>query len=189
MKYTFVCDPNECDALLEFTARDGFDFPNGVVQITCPCGRQMQCISANLIVQEQQKEEAPVETTEYLQNQINLKDIRILNLENDVERTANRCNQLSNRIRTIEDNMKEWTIEAVKSREISETNAEEIAGIVGFELTTETEVEVNVTYYITIETEIGDDVDSIINDIDFDAITYDVDKITHVSSSVDSIDF
>ena len=82
-----------------------------------------------------------------------------------------------------------WTIEAVKSREISETNAEEIAGIVGFELTTETEVEVNVTYYITIETEIGDDVDSIINDIDFDAITYDVNKITHVSSSVDSIDF
>ena len=189
-KYEFVCDPHTCDSFLELTVKDGeFKFPNGVAEITCPCGRQMQCISANLIVQEQQKEEAPVETTEYLQNQINLKDIRILNLENDVERTANRCNQLSNRIRTIEDNMKEWTIEAVKSREISETNAEEIAGIVGFELTTETEVEVNVTYYITIETEIGDDVDSIINDIDFDAITYDVNKITHVSSSVDSIDF
>lgn len=69
MKYTFVCDPNECDALLEFTARDGFDFPNGVVKITCPCGRQMQYISANIIEQEQQKEEAPVETIEYLQKQ------------------------------------------------------------------------------------------------------------------------
>ena len=62
MKYTFVCDPNECDALLEFTARDGFDFPNGVVQITCPCGRQMALISAN--IEQQQKEEAPMETTE-----------------------------------------------------------------------------------------------------------------------------
>ena len=48
MKYTFVCDPNECDALLEFTARDGFDFPSGVVQITCPCGRQMSYISATI---------------------------------------------------------------------------------------------------------------------------------------------
>ena len=36
MKYTFVCDPNECDALLEFTARDGFDFPSGVVQNHMP---------------------------------------------------------------------------------------------------------------------------------------------------------
>ena len=62
MKYTFVCDPNECDALLEFTTRDGFDFPNGVVQITCPCGRQMVLISAN--IEQQQKEEAPMETTE-----------------------------------------------------------------------------------------------------------------------------
>lgn len=69
MKYTFVCDPNECDALLEFTARDGFDFPNGVVKITCPCGRQMQYISANIIEQQHEKEEAPVETIEYLQKQ------------------------------------------------------------------------------------------------------------------------
>lgn len=44
-KYTFVCDPDECDALLEFTARDGFGFPNGVVSMKCPCGRTMQYIS------------------------------------------------------------------------------------------------------------------------------------------------
>ena len=44
-KYTFVCDPNECDSLLEFTARDGYGFPNGIVSIHCPCGREMQYIS------------------------------------------------------------------------------------------------------------------------------------------------
>ena len=188
MKYTFVCDPNECDSLLEFTARSGFDFPSGVIGITCPCGRQMQYISANIIEQEN-KEKEPMETTEYLQGQITLKDLRINELENDVDRLSKRYDTAINRLRNIEEAMKEWTINAVKSRDISETNAEEISDIVGFELKTETEVEVNVTYYITIETEIGDDVDSIINDIDFDAITYDVDKITHVSSSVDSIDF
>jgi hypothetical protein len=41
VRYTFVCDPDECDALLEFTARDGYGFPNGVVSMTCPCGREM----------------------------------------------------------------------------------------------------------------------------------------------------
>ena len=39
--YTFTCDPEECDALIEFTARDGFGFPNGEVTMKCPCGRQM----------------------------------------------------------------------------------------------------------------------------------------------------
>lgn len=190
MKYTFVCDPTECDALLEFTARDGFDFPNGVVGITCPCGRQMACISANIVVQEQEEKEAPsMETTEYLQTQINTKSERIQQLEMDIDRYSKRYDTVYNRLRNIEEGMKEWTIEAVKSREISETNAEEISEIVGFELKTEAEVEVSVTYYITVETEIGEDVEDVINNIDFDAITYDCDKVTHVTSSVDSIDF
>jgi hypothetical protein len=189
-KYEFVCDPIACDSLLELTVKDGeFKFPNGVAEITCPCGRQMTCTSANLIQEEKEKEEAPMETTQYLQGQITLKDLRINDLENDIDRLSKRYDTTINRLRNIEEGMKEWTIEAVKSRDISETNAEEISDIVGFELKTETEVEVNVTYYITVETEIGDDVDSIINDIDFDAITYDCDKVTHVSSSVDAIDF
>lgn len=39
--YVFVCDPEECDALIEFTARDGFGFPLGEIAMKCPCGRQM----------------------------------------------------------------------------------------------------------------------------------------------------
>ena len=45
LKYTFTCDPEECDGLLEFTARDGFGFPNGQVTMKCPCGRMMNYIS------------------------------------------------------------------------------------------------------------------------------------------------
>ena len=44
-KYTFTCDPEECDALLEFTARDGYGFPLGIVKMQCPCGRMMNYIS------------------------------------------------------------------------------------------------------------------------------------------------
>jgi hypothetical protein len=46
MKYTFVCDPDECDALLEFTTLDGFGFPSGEVKMQCPCGKDMHWIGA-----------------------------------------------------------------------------------------------------------------------------------------------
>ena len=48
-KYTFVCDPFECDSLCEFTARDGYGFPNGMVRMYCPCGREMIYISVEEI--------------------------------------------------------------------------------------------------------------------------------------------
>ena len=44
-RYTFVCDPDECDALVEFTVRDDFGFPLGVVEMKCPCGRFLNYIS------------------------------------------------------------------------------------------------------------------------------------------------
>ena len=44
MIYTFVCDPDHCDSMIQFHARDGYGFPNGMVKMTCPCGRTMQFI-------------------------------------------------------------------------------------------------------------------------------------------------
>jgi hypothetical protein len=44
-KYTFACDPDECDCLIEVTSSDGFGFPSGVVEITCPCGRKPTLLS------------------------------------------------------------------------------------------------------------------------------------------------
>lgn len=44
-RYTFVCDPDECDALVEFTVRDDFGFPLGEVKMKCPCGRFLNYIS------------------------------------------------------------------------------------------------------------------------------------------------
>jgi hypothetical protein len=48
-KYTFVCDPDECDSLVELTTVDGFGFPKGVVENTCPCGRKMSYIGATIL--------------------------------------------------------------------------------------------------------------------------------------------
>jgi len=35
-KYTWVCT-GDCDALIEYTFKDGFGWPNGVMELTCPC--------------------------------------------------------------------------------------------------------------------------------------------------------
>ena len=44
-KYIFACDPDECDCLIELTSSDGFGFPSGVMEITCPCGRKPTLLS------------------------------------------------------------------------------------------------------------------------------------------------
>lgn len=43
--YTFVCDPDECDCLIQLTSSDGFGFPSGVTELTCPCGRKTTLLS------------------------------------------------------------------------------------------------------------------------------------------------
>jgi len=65
-KYTFACDPDECDVLIELTSSDGFGFPSGVTEITCPCGRKPTLLSvetATIQPTNQTKEEKMEETT------------------------------------------------------------------------------------------------------------------------------
>jgi len=65
-KYTFACDPDECDVLIELTSSDGFGFPSGVMEITCPCGRKPTLLSvehATIQPSTQTKEEQMEETT------------------------------------------------------------------------------------------------------------------------------
>ena len=65
-KYTFVCDPDECDCLIELTSSDGFGFPSGVTELTCPCGRKTTLLSvehATIAPSNQTKEEKMEDTT------------------------------------------------------------------------------------------------------------------------------
>lgn len=43
-KYTWVCT-GDCDGLFELTFKDGFGWPNGVMQYTCPCGSNCALVS------------------------------------------------------------------------------------------------------------------------------------------------
>jgi hypothetical protein len=84
--------------------------------------------------------------------------------------------------------MQDWTMAALEEREISETNAEEIAAICGFELTKEFEVEVTVQYSVTVNAKNEEEAVNAIHEIDFDSVSYNDDQISWLSSSVDSVD-
>jgi hypothetical protein len=65
-KYTFACDPDNCDVLIELTSSDGFGFPSGVMEITCPCGRKpvlLSVVNATIAPITQTKEEKMEDTT------------------------------------------------------------------------------------------------------------------------------
>ena len=64
-KYTFACDPDECDCLIEVTSSDGFGFPSGVVEITCPCGRKPTLLSVQNATIQPTNERNTMETNTY----------------------------------------------------------------------------------------------------------------------------
>jgi hypothetical protein len=73
-KYTFVCDPDECDTMIELTTSDGFGFPAGVTKLTCPCGRQMSYLGCTILPTETKGNqmldnlEASIDATNYNPN-------------------------------------------------------------------------------------------------------------------------
>jgi len=58
-KYTYICDPDECDSLIELTFKDTYGFPSGsIYNATCPCGRKPDLLSvADATIYPTQKKE------------------------------------------------------------------------------------------------------------------------------------
>jgi hypothetical protein len=83
--------------------------------------------------------------------------------------------------------MQEWTLEALDNAQITESDAEEIANICGFELTKEFELEVTVMYSVTVNARDEESAQNLIHDIDFDSVSY-PEEVAYLSSSVDRID-
>ena len=129
----------------------------------------------------------PSTTTEFLQSQIAQKDDRIKQLEEHIQKVTQRSYADSADKNRMVEAMQEWTLNALEEREISETNAEEIAEIIGFELTKEFELEVTVMYSVTVNARDEESAQNAIHDIDFDSVSYG-EEVTYLSSSVDRID-
>jgi hypothetical protein len=64
-KYTWIC-PGDCDALIEYTFKDGYGWPAGVMDLTCRCGSPcilLSVVDATIAPTTQTKEEQMESTT------------------------------------------------------------------------------------------------------------------------------
>jgi hypothetical protein len=193
-KYTFVCDPDECDCLIELTSSDGFGFPSGVTELTCPCGRKTTLVSVeHATIAPTTTEEVKMETTnhymtrEFLESELAKTKAYIAQLESAHANTVTRSTSYQAELNKLRDDMKIFTLEGLDDDSLTEFQAEEIASICGFELTNEFELTVTVQYSVTVNARDEESAINAIHDTDFDTVSYD-EPITYMSSSIDSIE-
>lgn len=105
----------------------------------------------------------------------------------DIARNINRNN--ANEMNSTRDAIQSWTFEELENGQLTESQAEEISEICGFELTKETEVEVTVTYSLTVTSGPNDDVEDIVNNINFNSVDYDTSVIDLADVTIDRVDF
>jgi hypothetical protein len=127
-------------------------------------------------------------TEDFLRDSLAKATLRVTELEEHIQKVTQRSYADSADKNRMVESMQEWTLNALEEREISETNAEEIAEIMGFELTKEFEVEVTVMYSVTVNARNEEEAQNAIHDIDFDTVQYNSDNISWLSSSIDRID-
>lgn len=128
-------------------------------------------------------------TREFLETSLVQNKERIQQLEEHIQKVTQRSYGEAAERNRMRNEMQEWTLEQLDDDSLTESQAEEIANICGFELSKEVEVEVTVQYSITVNLPHGEDIQNIIHDIDFDTVSYNDDKISWLSSSIDRIDF
>jgi hypothetical protein len=181
-KYVFVCDPDECDTLIEVTCVSGFDFPNGVIKHTCPCGRQMTYISATILTSEQPTKEETMIANALPEETESVSELRgqITSLEyvsKTLKESVNNYYAKEQRLRSY----------LVDNAEDMEHHASEIAEIFDIPLTREVEFEATVIVRGTLEVEIfgGIDIEDYISEnLTVDSFNGDVSIFDY---SVDSV--
>ena len=127
-------------------------------------------------------------TREFLESQLVENKNRIAQLEEHIQKVTQRSYADSADRNRMVESMQEWTLAALEHGSINEAEAEEIAEIMGFELTKEFEVEVTVMYSVTVNARTEEDAQNAIHDIDFDTVDYNSDNISWLSSSIDRVE-
>lgn len=128
-----------------------------------------------------------IATEEFLKATIAKQEERINDLSLHAQKLAQRDYDTAGTLKRLRDDLHAWTMNALEEREISETNAEEVAEIAGFELSKEFELEVTVQYSVTVNARDEESALNLIHDIDFDSVSY-PEGVEYISASVDRID-
>jgi hypothetical protein len=159
----------------------------------------LSVVHSTIKLNKQQKEVAPMEQTEakgpdthymtreFLESQIVANKARITQLEEAHAQVVQRSYSEAAERNRMRNEMQEWTFEALENAQITESDAEEIASICGFELTKEFELEVSVQYSVTVNAKNEEEAMNLMYDIDFDSVSH-PEEITYLSSTVDRVD-
>jgi uncharacterized membrane protein YheB (UPF0754 family) len=127
-------------------------------------------------------------TREFLETTLVQNKTRIDQLEEHIQKVTQRSYADSADKNRMVESMQEWTLSELANEDITESQAEQIAEIIGFELTKEFELEVTVLYSVTVNAPDEESAQNAIHDIDFDTVQYNSDNISWLSSSIDRID-
>jgi hypothetical protein len=133
-------------------------------------------------------------STEYLERSnetmlelIEKKDELINRLQQEVTDQSRRVTNMRLERGNLIGEIKSYVIESLGNDEMSDTVAETLAQICDFELTTEVTATVRVEYEIQMQVPIGEDAESMLQDIDFETVSYNSDYISWFNAEVGSI--
>lgn len=133
-------------------------------------------------------------TTEYLERQsetmlelIAKKDELITRLQDEVSTQSTRVTTMKIERNNLINEVKDYVFESLANGEMSDTIAETLSEICDFELTKEVTATVRVEYEIQLQVPINEDAESMIQDIDFESVSYNSDYITWFNAEVHNI--
>ena len=133
-------------------------------------------------------------TTEYLERSnstmldlINKKDELITRLQDEVSLQSARLTNMRLERGNLISEIKSYVFESLANGEMSETIAETLSEICDFELTKEVTATVRVEYEIQMQVPINEDAESMIQDIDFETVSYNSDYISWFNAEVSHI--
>jgi hypothetical protein len=133
-------------------------------------------------------------TTEYMVQQnetmldlITKKDELIARLQDEVSLQSARLTNMRLERGNLINEIKSYVFESLANGEMSETIAETLSEICDFELTREVTATVRVEYEIQMQVPINEDAESMIQDIDFETVSYNSDYISWFNAEVSHI--
>jgi hypothetical protein len=133
-------------------------------------------------------------TTDYLERQgasmlelIASKDELINRLQEELSVQSNRVSNMRLERGNLINEIKDYVFESLANGEMSDTIAETLAQICDFELTREVTATVRVEYEIQMQVPYGEDAESMIQDIDFESVSYNSDYVTWFNAEVHNI--
>jgi hypothetical protein len=162
-KYTWVCT-GDCDALIEYTIKDGYGWPAGVMDLTCRCNSNCTLLSV---------EDATIDpsttTKEETMEDIKPNVITLDWIENDVVTnktyTESDVRHMVWQLKNLTTKQNDWYLKENKLRTFIHDNFEnsddqesltEIAEMFDIPLTKEMEVTIYVRVDAVVEVELGD---------------------------------